>query len=284
MLRWMPRATFVVMATLATSGVASAQPSPAATSSTGQPPKPVAQGIAVLAVGDAARDDAFALARAIYGSRLRPTQLDEVRARVLAGDAPPANGSRELRELAELRAGVTGENAAGRRLLTGLAQQVGAQALLVVKVERKAPAPGPPPDPGKEWPSFEAPNPDAGLLPGNTAGPTTVVVRLFLSDSGEFDAARYAPEPGLTGAAAWKGTLASLEARFPLVSRTVGPNDATRATPPAMRPEDDKSSPFYTSGWFWGSVGAAALLGAAFYFATRDTSSDTIHLQIRTPR
>ena len=28
----------------------------------------------------------------------------------------------------------------------------------------------------------------------------------------------------------------------------------------------------------------AALLGAAFYFASRDTSSDSIHLQMRVPR
>jgi len=51
-----------------------------------------------------------------------------------------------------------------------------------------------------------------------------------------------------------------------------------------MRQEAGKSSPFYASGWFWGAIGGAALLGAAFYFATRDTSSDAIHLQMRVPK
>ena len=245
-------------------------------SAASQPNKPAGQGIAVLAIGPA-RDEAFALARAIYGSRLRPTSLDEIRARVLAGAPPPPNASRELRELAEVRAGITGEDAAGRRLLTGLAQQVGAEALLVVKVER-APAPAAPAGP----PAAE----DAGASTdaGNAAPVPTVVARLFLTDSGDFDAARYAPEPGLEGPAAWKSTVTSLEARFPLQSRVVGPNAAMAPAPVKLKTEDEKSSPFYASGWFWGAVGAAALIGGAFYFATRDTGSDAIHLQLKVPR
>ena len=259
--------------------IAPAPPPPAlAPSASAQPGKPAGQGIAVLAVGPA-RDEAFALARAIYGSRLRPTSLDEVRARVLAGAAPPPNASRELRELAEVRAGIAGEDAAGRRLLTGVAQQVGAEALLVVKVERApaAAAPAGPPAAGEDAGSASA---DAG----NAAPVTTVVARLFLTDSGDFDAARYAPEPGLEGPAAWKSTVTSLEARFPAPSRAVGPNVALAPAPVKLRLEDEKSSPFYASGWFWGALGAAALVGGAFYFATRDTGSDPIHLQLKVPR
>jgi hypothetical protein len=242
----------------------------------------------VLAVGNA-KDEAFTLARAVYGSRLRPPALDEVRARVLAGGPPPPNATRELRELAELRAGVTGEDAAGRRLLAGLAQQVGAQALLVVKLERSAPpepALAPPPPSKDDWPSFEPPNAaDAGTpAPGNAALAPTVVARLFLVDTAEFDAARYSPESGLSGIAAWKSTVTSLEARFPVSPRTVGPNAATQPVPATLGSEDQKSTPFYKSGWFWGGIGAAALLGAAFYFASRDTSSDPIHLQMRVPK
>jgi hypothetical protein len=107
---------------------------------------------------------------------------------------------------------------------------------------------------------------------------------LFLTDSGDFDAARYSPDPGLEGPAAWKSTVTSLEARFPSVSRVVGPNAATAPAPLKLKPEDEKSSPFYASGWFWGALGAAALLGGAFYFATRDTGSDPIHLQLKVPR
>lgn len=288
-------ALFVIAATLAAlpaAGVASAQ----APSSTGAAPAaaPAGQGVAVLAIGQA-RDDAYALARAVYGSRLRPPALDEVRARVLAGGPPPPNASRELVELAEVRAGVTGEDAAGRRLLTGLARQVGAEALLVVRLAPAAPAAPPPPPrtPSQEdWPSFEPPREDGGAGPGpgptaaagNAGAPPTVVARLFLADSGDFDAARYSPEPGLTGPAAWRSTVVSLEARFPAASRTVAPTAATRGTPGSMKPEEGKSTPFYASGWFWGSLGAAALLGAAFYFASRDTSDDAIHLQMRVPK
>ena len=247
-----------------------------------QPAKPATQGIAVLAIGPA-RDEAFALARAVYGSRLRPASLDEVRARVLAGAAPPPNASRELRELAEVRAGITTEDAAARRLLTGLAQQVGAQALLVVRVERAASAaPVGPPAPADD--AGADASADAGSATGNAPAATTVVARLFLTDSGDFDAARYAPDPGLEGPAAWKSTVTSLEARFPSVSRVVGPNAATAPAPVKMKPEEEKSSAFYASGWFWGALGAAALLGGAFYFATRDTGSDPIHLQLKVPR
>jgi hypothetical protein len=257
------------------------RPGPASSSPTSMsspPSTPVGQGIAVLAIGPA-RDEAFALARAVYGSRLRPTSLDEIRARVLAGAPSPPNASRELRELAEVRAGITTEDAAARRLLTGLAQQVGAQALLVVKVERAPAAPAPP-----EPAATEDAGADAAADAGNAAPATTVVARLFLTDSGDFDAARYAPDPGLEGAAAWRSTVTSLEARFPPVSRTVGPGAATSPTPVKIKPEDEKSSAFYASGWFWGAVGAAALLGAGFYFATRDTGSDTIHVQLKVPR
>jgi hypothetical protein len=300
------RAACFVVATLvlgALSSQASAQgagptgpaapPSPAASA---PPGKPAGQGIAVLAVGPV-RDEAFALARAIYGSRLRPTSLDEVRARVLAGAPPPANASRELRELAEVRAAITGEDAAGRRLLTGLAQQVGAQALLVVRVEGSGAPKAPASAPATIGPL--APAPDSGASPdggapaapaeppsatGNVPATPAVVARLFLTDSGDFDAARYGPEPGLEGAAAWRATITSLESRFPPVSRAVGPSAATAPGPVKLRPEDEKTSPFYASGWFWGAVGGAALIGAAFYFVSRDTSSDPIHLQMRVPK
>ncbi len=276
--------------------LAPAQPA-GAPSASASPARPSGQGIAVLAIG-LSRDEAFALARAIYGSRLRPRALDEVRARVLAGGAPPAIASRELRELAEVRAGITGEDAAGRRLLAGLAQQVGAEALLVVRVERSVAlvAPVGPPAAADDAGAPAAPvaTADAGAQTGAPAAPSatgnatptpTVVARLFLAEPGDFDAARYSPDPGVEGPAAWRSTVTSLEARFPSVSRAVGaPTAALSPTPSTARPEDDKGSPFYTSGWFWGALGGAALLGAGFYFASRDTGSDPIHLQMRVPK
>lgn len=288
------RACLIVAAVLAIgSGVQvshAAPPAPPAPSmgSANLPERPAGQGIAVLALGNNANEEAFALARALYGSRLRPTALDEVRARVLAGGAPPPNASRELRELAEIRAGLTGEDAAGRRLLAGIAQQLGVEALLVVKVEAPA-APGvAPATMGSPAEAADGGADAADAAPvstaaGNAAAPSTVVARLFLADAGDFDAARYSPDPGPRAPAAWKSTVTSLEGRFPAGPGTKGLLAATQPGPP-IRPENGKSSPFYASGWFWGALGGAALLGAAFYFASRDTSSDSIHLQMRVPR
>jgi len=292
------RAFFVLAALAAGTAVApvALAQAPASSAAGVQPVKPAGQGIAVMAVGSSreARDEAFSLGRAIYGSRLRPTALDEIRARILAGDPLPANASRELRELSEVRAAVSGDDAATRRLLTGIAQTVGAQALLVVTVERGAPAPpapaGPPAAPAADGgattsdggASAEATSADAGA--GNATVAPTVVARLFLADPGEFDAARYSPETGATGVAAWKATATSLEGRFPQPSRTVGPDAATRPAVTNLNPEPEKSKPFYASGWFWGAIAGAALIGGIFYFASRDTTEDPIHLQMRVPR
>jgi hypothetical protein len=41
---------------------------------------------------------------------------------------------------------------------------------------------------------------------------------------------------------------------------------------------------FYESGWFWGSLGGAALIGLGIFLATRDYGGDTIHLRMEVPR
>ncbi len=215
--------------------------------------------VAIVAVGGT-RDDAFVLARALYTTRLRPRRLDEVRARVLAGQPVPEDATPDVKELGELRAAVVGEDAASRAVLASLAKRLGATALLVV-VRDGDPSSGP------------------------------VVARLFLAETGELDAARYAPVPGDNGVPTWRPTIASLERRFP------APNvPSSAATPPLptgtakTQPflgeprKAEASKPFYTSPWLWGSIGAAALLGGIFYVASRDTSADTIHLQVQLPR
>jgi hypothetical protein len=249
-------------------------------------PAPVAQplgrGVAVVAT-NGARDEAFALARAVYASRLRPPSLDEVRARVLAGDPPPANATRALVELAEVRAAARGDDAASRQLLAGLGKQVGAAALLVVFVEPAAP-------PAEGDAGATAAGPDGGAAteadaaaPSSAPAPSSrVVARLFLVDSADFDAARYEPD-GRHGAEGWRATVASLEQRFP--QREAAPAAATSPPPVTVRTEEKhESKPFYASPWFWGALGAAVLVGGAFYFASRDNESDTIHLQMRAPR
>ena len=51
-----------------------------------------------------------------------------------------------------------------------------------------------------------------------------------------------------------------------------------------QRRKDAPSKPFYASPWFWGAIGAAALGGTAFYFATRDNTPSQIHLQLQVPK
>ncbi|HVH45144.1 MAG TPA: hypothetical protein VM925_22480 [Labilithrix sp.] len=288
-----PLALFLVLAALATSAIAGAQPAPSAV--TAPVSKPASQGVAVLGMG-ASRDDAFGLARAVYASSLRPRHLDELRARILAGDPAPPAASREVRDLAELRASITGDDAASRRLLSSIAQQLGVRALLVVsrhsaRDEKEKAIPAETLDAGAP----DGSSPEAADRPSPAAGseavdagvdrarPATVTARLFLADSGEFDAARYEPETTAAGeGTSWRGTVTSLSGRFP-----PAPGAATaqlQGPPPKLTPGEKESRPFYTSGWLWGAVGAAALLGGFFFFATQDTSSDPIHLQMRVPR
>lgn len=251
----------------------------------GATPKPAPQGVAVLAT-NGARDAAFVLARAIYGSSLRPRTLDELRARILAGDPAPAASSREVRELAELRGSIAGEDAASRRLLASIAQQLGVQALLVVsptsvrpQTEKEKPSETSEGDGGLPAADAGLPSADLGAQEPTPPAPTsTVMARLFLTDSGEFDAARY--EPDTSGG--WRGTVASLAGRFPRA--TAAPTPQVQGAPPRMSTEEKGSKPFYTSPWLWGAIGAAVVIGGFFFLASQDTSDDPIHLQMKVPR
>jgi hypothetical protein len=275
-------------------------------------PKAKAQGVAVVASGGA-RDDAFALARAVYASSLRPRGLDELRARILAGEPAPPTATKDVRELAELRAAVAGEDAASRRLLGGIAQQLGVQALLVVgrapsaRTEAHEPRETAEAEKGS---ASDAGAPSAAAGPSSvdagaqaTAGPSSVdagaqataagasaeagapsaapavpvVARLFLAETGDFDAARYEPD-----ASGWRGTVASLSGRFPPPPALV--TAQLQGPPPKLSSEGKQSRPFYASPWLWGAVGAAVLIGGFFFFATQDSSDDPIHLQMRVPR
>jgi hypothetical protein len=236
---------------------------------------PPRQGIAVLGMG-AAKDEAYTLARAVYASSLRPRNLDEIRARVLAGDPPPSLSSKEVRELSELRASIKDDDAASRRVLASIAKDLNVNALLVVKVETT------------QAPIDEDAGTDAGApatAPMTATATKTTSARLFLADPGEFDAARYSPEPGLEGPAAWKPTVASLERRFPGVPAPANTGAVSEKPAPTMRPDEAPTSkPFYASAWFWGAIGGAVLIGGIFFVASQDTTDDPIHLQMRAPR
>jgi hypothetical protein len=166
-----------------------------------------AQGVAVLAIGDA-REDAFAAARAVYTTTLRPSSLDELRARVLAGDPAPTTATKELRELAELRAGVHGDDAASRSLLASVAQKLRLEGILLVGREDDA-----------------------------------AFARLFLASTGELDAARYSPDPAAE--APWRATVASVAAHFPKPAQPVSRvPPATMATPDPKEKKPFYTSPW----------------------------------------
>jgi len=118
-------------------------------------PAPKPRGLVVVAT-EGATDAAWPLARAVYGDEiLRPRDLDDGKARVLAGEA----GTADLAELAELRAGVKGDDAASRQVLAAIADKFHVAGVVVV---------------------FKDP---AGA-------------RLYDADTKSFDAARYTSEKG----------------------------------------------------------------------------------------
>lgn len=229
--------------------VASADVPPADAPTATAAPSSVDQGVGVLAQGDIATI-AWPLAQSVYGSaKLRPAALDEARARVLAGDKPAPDAKPDVVELAELRAGVHGDDAASRELLSTIGQRTHVHALLVVV---------------------------------STDAATSA--RLFDVSTKTFDAARYEPE-AVDAGDRWEKTVRSLERLFaPATPLVVAPKAAILTVPKVDTKDTASSKPFYTSGWFWGSLGGAALIGLGIFLATRDYSSDTIHLRMEVPR
>jgi len=251
------------------------------------PTAPVpATGVAVLARAGA-EQAAWALAKELYARpSLRPPSLDEPRARVLVGDPAAPGAPPAVKDLADERAGIHGDDGGSRALLRAIAAQLNVRALVVVEVGASGapsagvflaesaafdaarynadPSPPPPPSP--------AASPGAGDAGAPSLAETT-------SDGGVGPPAPVPPPPPR-----WSGTVASLERSFGGGGpETHAPALATSPLPP-QAPKQAESHPFYTSPWFWGALGAAAFGGAAVYFATRDNSTQTIHLELQVPK
>ncbi len=219
------------------------------------PSSPAAQGpvrIAVLASGASGPSSgsaAWRLAQAVYADDTLRPDVDEAHARVLAGEAPAAAGSPDLRELAELRAGVNGDDAASRQLLHAISASLKVRAILVVR-------------------SLQDQVPTA---------------RVYLAPDNVFDAAQYLPDAGTKES--WTGAVQSLHRAFGGAGTITTPAAAIRGSLSKPKPaESSAHTPFYASPWFWGALGAAAFGAGAVYFATRDTSPSTIHLQVQVPK
>lgn len=253
--------------------------------------------VAVLSVGPPS-DDARRAARAVYRGRLRPPSLDEQEARALVGDLEPGAARGGARELAELRAGVRGDDAASRQLLAAIGRRLAVRGILVVTIPAAPDGGAPRAAPIHAEPAAALAD-DAGIaddagdaslalagdagvasdpaatLAADARGPSPEPpprgrARLFLVGSASFDAASYSPDD----ATGWGATVASLERLMP----------AELPSKPSKSKDESTSRPFYTSPWFWGGLGAAALFGGAFFFASRDTSGETIHLQMKVPQ
>lgn len=243
------------LALVVSSAFAAEPPAPVAPiAATAAPvPKRAARGLAVVAL-DGATDAAWALAREVYANAaLRPASIDDVHARVLAGEPPPANAPADVVDLSQIRAGIKGDDAASRQLLASIAAQLGVRGVLLVDVA------------------------------GGKAS-----ARVFIADASVFDAARYAPDD--TPLLSWNGAVQSL-ARSYAPAAPAAPAPATSAAPSAALHEGPRientppaSKKFYESAWFWGAIGAAVFAGGAVYFATRDNTTGTIHLQVKPPQ
>jgi len=198
-----------------------------------------------------AADAAWPLAREIYATpSLRPYGVDEAHARVLAGEPPAATASPGVRDLAETVAGVHGEDGASRAILSDVSHRLNVRGLVVVHMGADAPE-----------------------------------ARVFLADGAAFDAATYYPDGA--GAISWAAATRSLERAFGTAQGTMvggmpAPALATHEEP-GFETEPAKPKAFYESGWFWGAIGAAAFAGGAVFFATRDNTPSTIHLQMNVP-
>jgi hypothetical protein len=239
----------VSAAASAPASAAASAPAPAPASA----PAP-AFGFAVVAMPGAS-DAAWPLASAVYSDpSLRAAGIDDAHARVLCGEVAAGTDPPELRDLSDTVAALRGEDAPSRVLLDGIARRFSTRGLVVVRVQ---------------------------------SGHATA--RVFLSETSTFDAATYAPDDA--PALGWSGAVRSLARAFgsPVASVQAAPGSsgapelATHDGPQKPHEAPPSSRPFYESTWFWGAIGAAALTGGVVYFATRDSSPSTIHLEVEVP-
>ena len=235
-----------------------------------------ARGLAVLALPGAGAA-AWSLAHEVYANPgLRNPSVDEAHARVLAGEHAPEGAPKDLRDLSETCAAIKGDDAPSRQLLRNLAQRFGVRGIVVV----------------------------ANAADGSASA------RVFLADADDFDAAQYLPSPAHAPSGpeaaplpVWSATVQSLARAYaspqapqvtltPLAATTPATAPAATATnalAPIAAVQEAKARPasskqFYESAWFWGALGAAAFAGGAVFFATRDNTPTSIHLEMQVPR
>jgi hypothetical protein len=216
-----------------------------------------------------ATDAAWPLAQAIYSDRgLRTDTIAEGDARVMCGEAPPADAPTARRDLAQTVAALRGDDAPTRLLLGEIARRFALRGVVSVWMD----------------------------------GGGHVSAHVFLPESGTFDAAAYSPDDGPT--IRWSAAARSLDRMYAIAPESAGTNSGVApverrpaapagvagVSPPPLAthevPEERSRghAHFYESPWFWAGLGAAAAAAAAIYLSTRDTSSPTIHLELQVPK
>jgi hypothetical protein len=213
------------------------------------------EGLAVVAF-PGATDSAWPLAQAVYAEpSLRPTGLDEDLARVMCGEPASSGAKGPIADIAATVAALRGDDPPSRTLLVEIARRAAVRALVTVR-----------------------------LLDGHP------VARVFLPETGGFDAATFTPDAASQGA--WSAAAKSIARLYghsapapaPVPGGHAGPAAPSLATHEAPQmPNSSHAVPFYESPWFWGALGAAVLVGGGVYLATRDTSPSTIHLELKVP-
>ncbi|MFO0658357.1 MAG: hypothetical protein U0165_00780 [Polyangiaceae bacterium] len=261
--------------------------------------------VIVLAL-DGAADVAWSLARLVYEDPAIRPSIDDTKARILAGDPAPKDADPKLRELADLRSAVHGDDAPSRRILSSIASEFSAQAILVV------------------WPpvlarpaearlfvvkdaAFDAAilRPDASphvaplVLPSASSASSSVVMPSAsssaspsASSSGASSASAAASAsavpvlvavtPAHHDDASWIQAKNAVRARLlPGLEPAVVAPPATSSSAPAA------STAFWSSPWFWGALGLAVVGGAGIYLGSKsssDSSSSTVELKGRVVR
>jgi hypothetical protein len=204
------------------------------------------------------------LAKLVYKRpKLRPDTSEDV-VQILAGDPPPPGARPSLKEIADLRSGLTDDvdSVASKALLEALAGKVAARAfVLVSSVPPKAPT--------------------ARLVRVDDV-PNGVVIR---PDSATFTAV---PPADATGDYVWPNVddavSALLGPELPVAAgprKPNGPSDHLKDKPVPDGPKKDDSKPLTESPVFWAIVGGVAALGltAIIVSQTVDTSTGTVHIQ-----
>jgi hypothetical protein len=205
-----------------------------------QPAPALRKGVVVVGVGDGAADATWPVAIAIYGdASLRP-KIEDRDARALAGESVDAKAPAPTTELAALRAKITGDDPASLAMLSDVARRAGARAVVVV------------------FPAHDE--------------KSTTQARLFDAADAHLEPTKFEAD-ATRPSAPWGALVDAMHARY-APKTTTTPLVLTPA-PAEDKTEKKDSGSFLSSAWFWGALGAAALMGGVVYALTRDNGQGT---------